>query len=114
MVSATNIAGNGLKDWIIQRATAVFFAVYIVFLFAFVLLHAPVSYEAWRGLFQNNVFKIASVLALFTMSWHAWIGLWTVTTDYIRCNTARMAVQAVIMVCLLSQFVWGLLIVWGQ
>jgi len=112
--NVTSLTGNGLKDWLIQRVTAVYFAVYVFFLFGFLLLHPGLSFEQWHALFANHVFQIASAIALLALSLHAWIGIWTVTTDYIKCTALRISVQLVVVLWLLSQFIWGLMIVWGQ
>ena len=46
--------------------------------------------NAWHALFHCAWFQIASLVALFTVSLHAWIGIWTVTTDYIKCTALRL------------------------
>lgn len=114
MVGAAILAGNGLKDWVAQRLTALYFGVYAVFLFGFLLCHPHLSFETWRTLFQHTGFKAFSAMAIFALCYHAWLGLWTVTTDYIKCTALRMTVQTAVISYLLGLFFWGLLIVWGQ
>lgn len=65
-------------------------------------------------LFSNTIVRIASLIALFALSLHAWIGIWTVTTDYMKCTALRLSVQMLVVLWLLSQFIWGLMILWGQ
>lgn len=110
----TSLTGNGLKDWLIQRITAVYFAVYSIFLFGFLLLHPDLNFEQWHILFANHVFQIATAIGLIAILLHAWVGIWTVTTDYINCTAIRLSVQLLVFLWLLSQFIWGLMIVWGQ
>jgi succinate dehydrogenase / fumarate reductase membrane anchor subunit len=112
--NVTSLTGNGLKDWLIQRATAVYFAMYTIFLFSFLLLHPNLNFDQWHTLFTNPVFQIATAIALLALSFHAWIGIWTVTTDYIKCTAIRLSVQLMVVLWLLGQFIWGLMIVWGQ
>ena len=114
VTDVTSLTGNGLKDWLIQRVTAVFFAVYALFLMGFLCCHPHLLYSDWQALFQTVWFQIASVIALLTLSLHAWIGIWTVTTDYIKCAAIRLSVQLLVALLLLGQFIWGLMIVWGQ
>jgi len=115
MVSnVTSLTGNGLKDWLIQRVTAVYFAIYVLFLIVYITLHPQLEYEQWRALFAGMAFKIATVLALITLVLHSWIGLWTVTTDYIKCTALRISVQLLIALWLSGLVIWGLMIVWGQ
>lgn len=112
--NVTSLTGNGLKDWLIQRATAVYFAGYTIFLFAFLLLHPNLNFAQWHTLFVDPIFQIATVIGLLALSFHAWIGIWTVTTDYISCTAIRLSVQLIVVLWLLGQFIWGLMIVWGQ
>ncbi|CEK11935.1 succinate dehydrogenase, hydrophobic membrane anchor protein [Legionella hackeliae] len=114
VTNITSLTGNGLKDWLIQRVTSIYFAVYSLFLLGYLLFHPNLSYVEWHTLFQHLSFKIASLIALFAISLHAWIGVWTVTTDYIKCTAIRLTVQMWVLLWLLGQFVWGLLILWGQ
>lgn len=64
--------------------------------------------------FSNTLVRIASLIALFALSLHAWIGIWTVTTDYMKCTALRLSVQMLVVLWLLSQFTWGLMILWGR
>ncbi len=114
VTDVTSLTGNGLKDWLIQRVTALYFAVYSLFLLGFVLLHPQLNYSEWQGLFHEMWFQIASIVALLTLSLHAWIGVWTVSTDYIKCTAIRLPLQLLVALLLLGQFLWGLMIVWGQ
>lgn len=77
-------------------------------------MHPQLSFVQWHTLFSNNLFRIASLIALLALSLHAWIGIWTVTTDYMKCTALRLSVQMLVVLWLLSQFIWGLMILWGQ
>ncbi|GGI88940.1 succinate dehydrogenase, hydrophobic membrane anchor protein [Legionella impletisoli] len=114
VTNITSLTGNGLKDWLIQRVTAVYLAVYALFIFSFFLMHPELRYAEWHALFQIPSFKVATVLAFFTFILHSWIGIWTVTTDYIKCTVIRLSVQLLVALFLVGQFIWALMIVWGQ
>lgn len=114
VTNVTSLTGNGLKDWLIQRVTAVYFAVYTLFLLGFLVLHPAVNYEQWHALFANTLVQIATVLALIAFILHAWIGIWTVTTDYMKGTALRLSVQIIVFLGLLSQLIWGLMILWGR
>jgi hypothetical protein len=53
-------AHYGLKDWLIQRATAIVMAVYTVIFLVVVGAVGPDSFEAWRGIFANGFMKFAT------------------------------------------------------
>ena len=114
VTNITSLTGNGLKDWLIQRVTALYFAAYVVFLALFVLLHPQLAYNQWQALFACTTFKIATMMAFFAYGLHAWVGLWTVTTDYLKCTSLRLVVQLGVVGALIAQVIWGLMIVWGQ
>lgn len=114
VTNVTSLTGNGLKDWLIQRITAVYFAAYCIFVFSFLLLHPHLNFTQWHNLMANTLFRVATILSLFALSLHAWVGIWTVTTDYMKCTVLRLSVQMIVVLWLLSQLIWGLMIVWGQ
>jgi succinate dehydrogenase / fumarate reductase, membrane anchor subunit len=114
VANITSLTGNGLKDWLIQRATAAYFGIYVLVLFTYVLMHPQLQYSQWHALFGCVWFKIASVVAVFSYVLHAWIGIWTVTTDYMKCTVIRLSVQLLVALLLLGQFIWAIMIFWGQ
>lgn len=114
VTNVTSLTGNGLKDWLIQRLTAVYFAAFSCFLLGFLLLHPSLSYSEWLALFQCKVFQVATIIALFALTLHTWIGLWTVTTDYLKCTAVRVSIQSLVLLLLLAQFTGGLMIIWGR
>lgn len=114
VTNVTSLTGNGLKDWLIQRVTAIYLAVYFVFLATFLARHPGMNYETWLTLFSSVWVQIGTVLAVLVMSLHAWIGIWTVSTDYIKCTMIRLSVQMLVALWLAGQFIWGLMIVWGR
>ncbi|MDF1684694.1 MAG: succinate dehydrogenase, hydrophobic membrane anchor protein [Legionellaceae bacterium] len=112
--SVTSLTGNGLKDWLIQRGTAIYLAMYTAVFFVVWCTSSPWTYETWTVLFQTPWFQLTTALALFTLLFHAWIGLWTVTTDYIKSTGLRLAVQGAVMFVLLGQLIAGFMMIWGQ
>lgn len=89
--SITNLGRSGAFDWMIQRVTAYVLALYTIFLLGF-LVTTDVTFETWSALFDQTWFRIFSLLALLSLGGHAWVGLWTVTTDYIKPMGARFLV----------------------
>ena len=111
--SVTSLTRSGLRDWLIQRVTAVVLALYTLFLLGFILLHHPLTYANWQGLFANGFMRIFTFLTLLSVVYHTWVGLWTVFTDYIKCSWLRLILQVIVVIALLGYLVWGVAIVWG-
>ncbi len=107
-------SSNGSRDWLVQRFTAVFLAIYTVFLFAFIVRHPAFSYADWQNLFSSRVMQLSTLFALISIALHAWIGLWTVLTDYVKPLLLRYLLQAIIVLTLFVYVVWGIFILWGN
>ncbi len=113
LTNVTSLTGNGLKDWLIQRVTAVMLLAYLLYLWGFIFFTTDLSYQRWYELFHNSYFRIATVLAVLSLTLHAWIGVWTVTTDYLKVTLLRIVIQMLVAAWLIAQFIWVLMIVWG-
>jgi succinate dehydrogenase / fumarate reductase membrane anchor subunit len=109
--SITSLTGNGLKDWLIQRVSAVYFAGYGLFLFMYFLLHPHLNHAEWQLLTGCIYFKTATVFAMAAFSLHAWVGIWTVITDYLDCTVLRLFFQIAVFSWLFGQFIWMLAII---
>lgn len=104
---------KGLRDWLQQRVTAVILGLYTIFIVAFIVSHSQMGFFEWQDLFNNNWMRIASLLALASIILHAWIGLWTVSTDYLKPIWLRLVFQVTIALVLLGLLFWGIEILWG-
>ena len=113
VVSATSLTGNGLRDWLIQRISAVFIALYAVFILGFVLMHPQMDYLTWRELFTPLWVKVFSLLTLIFFMVHTYIGLWIVSTDYIRPRAVRFGFQILLRLGLVALLAWGIQILWS-
>jgi succinate dehydrogenase / fumarate reductase membrane anchor subunit len=107
-----SLGGTGLRDWMIQRYTAVYLAVYTLFLVGYTL-QPHWTHEDWQFLFSHHWMQIGTLLALVSMALHAWIGLWVILTDYVKPVLLRTLFLGLIFVLLFSYFVWGVMILWG-
>lgn len=112
----TNVAsfsGNGLKDWLLQRITAVILIAYILYLTLFFVGHYPLHFSQWEAFFEKTWTRVLSFLSLLSLVVHAWIGIWTCITDYIKCTVIKMVVHVTVIMALIGYLGWGILIFWG-
>jgi len=107
-----SVSRRGFHDWIVQRVTAVLIAVYVIFLFGFLCLHHPLDYTVWHQLFSHTAMKVATVIVMLSVIWHAWIGLWTVFTDYVKNCAVRLLLEIIVIIALLSYVIWCIDILW--
>jgi succinate dehydrogenase / fumarate reductase membrane anchor subunit len=111
--SVSSWSRNGLRDFLLQRLSAVVIAAYIVMLVFYFACHPALQYYDWESLYTASWMRIFSVLTLLSLIIHAWIGMWTVLTDYIKWILLRGLVQAVILLILSICFIWGIMILWS-
>jgi len=109
---------SGLYDWLMQRISAVILAAYFIYLGC--VLVAGVDYATWSELFAQTWMRVFSLMALFSLAIHAWVGLWCVLTDYFTermmgswGNVLRFVLQCVCGVTTFTYMVWGIQILWG-
>jgi len=84
------------------------------------VLIGGVDYAAWKALYSQTWMRIFSLMALLSLGMHAWIGLWSVFSDYLTerlmgntGNVLRFVAQAVCAIILFTYVVWGIQILWG-
>ena len=119
VTSVTNFSRSGLYDWMAQRVSAVVLACYTLFLLGFVLLTPDLDYNQWHALFSHTVMRIFSLLTLLALGAHIWVGMWTISTDYLTpmalgkwALAVRFLFQSVSGVAMFTLFVWGVQILW--
>jgi succinate dehydrogenase / fumarate reductase, membrane anchor subunit len=110
--SVTNFSRNGLADWLVQRVTAVVIGIYAIVMFGFFFSHPHLTYAEWHTFFSCTYIQVGSMLVLICICAHAWIGLWTVFTDYIKCARIRLVLEVLLILLLLSYVIWGISIFW--
>ena len=119
--SATGLTGSGSRDWVVQRISAVILAVYSVVLLGFFLTHSNVDFFIWSDFMTSLPMRLFSLIAVLALAGHAWIGMWTVFTDYITSGKMgesapklRMVLQTLMIIAILVYLFWGIMIFWGS
>ncbi|TDB49025.1 succinate dehydrogenase membrane anchor subunit [Photorhabdus khanii] len=114
MVSNASALGRtGIHDWLLLRASAIIIVLYVLYMLVFVATTSDITYEVWRGFFSSSITKVFTVLALFSILAHAWIGMWQVLTDYVKPLALRLVLQFAIIVVLMAYLIYGTIVVWG-
>jgi succinate dehydrogenase / fumarate reductase membrane anchor subunit len=121
VTQATSFSRNGVADWIVQRVTAYILAAYTVVLVGYILLSGEMDFAAWRALFDQTWMQVFTLLALLSTCAHAWIGMWTIGTDYIRehyfgggADAIRLLYQVGCVLVIAIYLIWGVKILWGN
>jgi succinate dehydrogenase / fumarate reductase membrane anchor subunit len=111
--TATSYSRQGLRDWIVQRMTAVVLGLFSLYLLYFTFCTPNLNFELWQALFASTWMKTFSLLALLCLMLHAWIGVWTVLTDYVKPMALRLFLEVSVVVALVCYFIWGFKIIWS-
>lgn len=120
VTSVTNFGRSGVYDWLVQRVSAVVLLAYVLFLVGFIVMADGLSYPEWRALFQALWMRVFSLVALLALCAHAWIGMWTIGTDYLTTLALGAAATAVrllynlfCLTVLVIYFAWCVQILWS-
>lgn len=105
-------AHYGMRDWLAQRITGVILAVYALLLLVVVLTRPEMNYGVWAGLFAEPWMKVASLLAILALIYHAWIGVRDIYMDYIQATSIRLILQVATILALISYAAWAVVILW--
>jgi succinate dehydrogenase / fumarate reductase membrane anchor subunit len=116
----TSYARNGVSDWLVQRVTAYILAVYTVVVVAYLFMQPEVTFVGWKAFMSQTWMQVFTLMALLSTCAHAWIGMWTVGTDYLRehlmgkrGNVLRTIYLIGCVLVTIIYLVWGVQILWG-
>jgi len=121
VTTVTNLGRSGPADWLLQRVSAVVLLAYTLFIVGVVFFGPDLDYVSWKALFAQTWVRIFTLAALLSIAAHAWVGLWTVLTDYLTerllgttGTVLRWLAQIFIAIVLFTYVVWGIQILWGN
>ncbi len=101
-------AHYGLRDWLVQRVTAVLLIAFLLAVAVLLLLAGHLDYDAWAGVFAPVPMKIVTVLAFLALAWHAWIGVRDIWMDYVKPPGIRLGLHVATILWLLYCVAWML------
>ena len=87
---------SGTRAWLLQRLTAVYMLVFLVFTLGRFALDPPASHEAWRSWIGSGGMRVATVLFFVGLVLHAWVGLRDVAMDYVKTPAFRVVLLALV------------------
>ena len=107
-------AHYGLRDWLIQRITAVLMAVCCVVLAGYLVMQPYLDYDVWIELFSSLMVRTFSLLFLMSLFYHAWIGVRDIVMDYVKPAGVRLVIHVLVILALLLYSIWSVQILWGM
>ena len=126
--TVTSLGRSGLSDWLVQRVSAVILLAYVFFLVSVFVCHPNMDYLQWKVLCKRTSVEIFTTMALLAAVAHAWIGGWSVLTDYVterffklelgielgeKVTVLRFVLATAMVLLMFVYTLWGLKIIWG-
>jgi succinate dehydrogenase / fumarate reductase membrane anchor subunit len=111
-ITDMSLTGNGLRDWLWQRFSALILGVYFLVLIGFFFTHPHLQFSTLRDYFSTMWMQVFTLIAFLSLFLHAWVGMWTVITDYIKPVVMRFIIQVLVILTLIIYFCWGVEILW--
>ncbi len=106
-------AHYGVRDWLVQRVTALILLAFVLLLAGALLLGGRTDYPGWAAIFAPLPAKLLTALAVIALCYHAWIGVRDIWMDYIRHTGVRLALHAATILWLLYCVLWAVQILWS-
>lgn len=99
---------SGLKAWLIQRFSAAYMAVFLLYcLIRF--WNAPLSdYQSWHDWVAHPLVNLFIGLFVLSVLLHAWVGIRDVIMDYVQPILFRVTLLALIALILTGSGLWSL------
>lgn len=97
---------SGFKAWVVQRVTAVYIALFVLYAVVHFAVNAPADVVAWRAWMASPVVSMALLLFFAALLMHAWIGIRDVLIDYVHPLSLRVVVLSVFATALIGTGLW--------
>lgn len=101
---------SGARAWLLQRLTAAYMLLFLVFALVRFAADTPASYEAWRNWVGAAGMRVAILLFVAAVLLHAWVGLRDVAMDYVHPPALRIGVLALVGAGLAAAAAWMALV----
>ena len=99
---------HGLYSWIIQRLSAIYLAIYILYILQQWMFSSAGSYQQWKDWLANPFNGISMGVFIVTLLLHAWIGTRDILMDYVHGLALRLSLFAVVIFILMLSGIWAL------
>ena len=99
---------SGLKAWMLQRVSAVYMALFLVYFLGVLLICEPQGYVEWHAWLTSTTMSLATATFFLALLGHAWVGMRDVFIDYIKSFALRLTLLTLLALGLLMMALWVL------
>lgn len=100
------VALEGLRPWILQRITAVYMALYLLYLVIFWSLEPAFTFQVWKHWIINDLNQILLAIFYLSLVMHSWVGIRDILLDYIKPLFLRLVLFCLVALFLLGSILW--------
>ena len=97
---------QGLRAWLLQRVTAVYLALFLVYVSGRIWISPPADFGAWRAWVAQPMVSAMLALSFVMLLGHAWVGVRDVLLDYVPNLRLRVALLTLVAVSLIYLGIW--------
>ena len=98
---------QGLRPWIIQRISAVYITLFIIYFSIALITISPLSAKSWINWVAAPLNNIALGLFFIALLWHTWVGIRDVILDYVFNVVVRMLALTLVSSVLVGSGFWA-------
>jgi len=98
---------SGLSEWILQRVTAVYLALFVLYILAVSIATDLSNYVLWKQWIGQGMVRLLVAGALVSVALHAWVGIRSVALDYIKSARIRFIIQSALLIAGVFCVFWG-------
>ena len=99
---------HGLRDWLLQRLTAIYLGLFLIYLLVHFLLQPQHTFQQWHNWVTQPFMVIATALFILAVLIHGWVGMRDVVLDYAHAISLRLTILSLIGLTLVGSGVWAL------
>lgn len=102
---------SGLRAWVLQRISAVYIALYTLYMAAHFILDPPASHAAWKAFISGPAASLGAMFFFLAVLLHAWIGMRDILIDYVHPFVPRLGLLTLIGAALVACGLWAVKVI---
>jgi succinate dehydrogenase / fumarate reductase membrane anchor subunit len=102
---------SGLRAWFLQRVSAIYLLLFIVYLLQHMIIAPPQDFSAWQGWVGQPLVGLGLLLFFASLLLHAWVGFRDVLIDYVHPTTIRVTLLTLVGFAMIGSALWVLQII---
>jgi succinate dehydrogenase / fumarate reductase membrane anchor subunit len=107
-VAALSRPTHGLRDWLLQRISAVYLAGFLVFFILRIAIKPAQNFQEWHAWFAHPAMTVASTAFILAVLLHGWFGMRDIVLDYVRRLWPRLLLLSLVGLLLTGCGLWAL------